>query len=66
MARSKKENEIPWMEKLADKYGISLDTVLGFYDSITYDHYDHARRVTKRQRTEEFFELYFEGVKGGM
>ena len=63
MARSKKENEIPWMEKLADKYGISLDTVLGFYNSITYD---HARRVTKRQRTEEFFELYFKGVKEGM
>lgn len=63
MARSKKENEIPWMEKLADKHGISLETVQGFYDSITYD---HARKQTKRQRTEEFFELYFEGVKEGM
>ncbi len=63
MARSKKENELPWMSQLADKYGISLDTILGFYDSITYD---YVRRVTKRQRTEEFFELYFEGVKEGM
>ncbi len=49
-----------WMITLANKYGIESDTVLGFFNSI---HYDRINRRTKRKRTEEFFELYFEGVK---
>jgi hypothetical protein len=45
---------------MANKYEISPDTVLDFYNSISYD---NVRNMTKRTRTEEFFELYFEGVK---
>lgn len=62
MARSKKENEIPWMEDLARKHGISLETVQGFFNSV------NGRGTcfkNKRQRTESFFDLYFEGVKEG-
>lgn len=51
-----------WMEDIAEKYGIEADTVLAFFNSFNYN---HARRQTKRQRTEEFFDLYFEGVKEG-
>lgn len=50
------------MEDLARKHGVSLETIEGFYDSIdgrgTYF-------KSKRQRTESFFDLYFEGVKEG-
>ena len=52
-----------WMEDLAEKYGLEADTVLAFFNSFNYN---YARKQTKRQRTEEFFELYFEGVKEGM
>lgn len=63
MAKSKKEKDQSWMENLANKYEIGLDTVLGFYNSIDYR--DRIHKMNKRQRTESFFELYFEGVKEG-
>ena len=62
MGRLKKEKELPWMEDLARKHGISLETVQGFYFSI------NGRGTcfrNMRERTESFFDLYFEGVKEG-
>lgn len=56
---TKKEiKPLPWMNDLANKYGIDTETVLSFYKTITYDHH---RKMKKRARTEEFFDLYFEG-----
>ena len=60
MARSKPEMALPWMIDLANKYEVSPEVVLDFFNSISYD---SVRQITKRKRTEEFFELYFEGVK---
>ena len=50
------------MASLAKKHGVSPETVEGFYDSIDGR---GPYFQSKRQRTESFFELYFEGVKEG-
>lgn len=60
MARSKPEMALPWMIDLANKYEICPDTVLDFFNSVEYD---KVKKIAKRKRTEEFFELYFEGTK---
>lgn len=57
------ENPAKWMVELAEKYEIDPETVLGFYNTVNYD---YSRQMTKRQRTIEFFDLYFEGVKEGI
>lgn len=46
------------MSNLAEEYGIDVDTVLNFYNSITHH---------RKERTINFFKLYFEGrnVDGG-
>ena len=62
MEKLRKEKNLQWMEDLARKHGISLETVQGFFNSI------NGRGTcfkNKRQRTESFFDLYFEGVKEG-
>ena len=41
-----------WMNKLADEYGIEVETVLDFYNSI---------KTHRKERTEKFFRSYFEG-----
>ena len=50
------------MQSLAEKHGVSVDTVQGVYDATdgrgTYF-------KSKKQRIESFFDLYFEGVKEG-
>ena len=53
-----KREPTDWMIDLANRYGIEAETVLAFFNSIIYD---PNMRITKRKRTEEFFELYFEG-----
>lgn len=58
MSKRTKDVILPWMQNLADKHGIDAETVFEFYKSITYD---TRRRQRKRERTEEFFDLYFEG-----
>ena len=58
MHKRTKDVILPWMWTLADKHGIAVETVFEFYKSITYD---MTRRRRKRTRTEEFFDLYFEG-----
>ena len=52
-----------WAEELAAKYNISHTTVLGVYSNLVGRLYDSGRLMTKRERTESFFELYFEVVK---
>lgn len=59
MAESKNAIQ-SWMVELADKHGISVDAVVEFYYATTYDRSLHR---TRRKRTEDFFDLYFEGVK---
>ena len=43
---------------LAEKHNIDVETVRNFYESIEYI----PHHGSLRKRTEEFFDLYFEGV----
>ena len=59
MGRKPKEGTVkPWMQKLADKHNIDVETVRNFYESIEYI----PHHGSLRKRTEEFFDLYFEEV----
>lgn len=58
MAKLRREKTAQWMIDLADKYHISLDTVEEFYQTLK----PNRGLGTLRQRTESFFDLYFEGV----
>ena len=48
-----------WMYAVAKKHGISVDTVLDFYSNLDYS--ARPLSMNKRERTESFFDLYFEG-----
>lgn len=61
----KKEEEREWAEKIADKYGIFPSTVLHIYKNLVGKIYRDEEYINRKQRTEEFFELYFEGIKEG-
>jgi hypothetical protein len=52
-----------WMLELANLYDISLETVMGVYNSFADRVWRYGRHIGKRERTEQFFKLYFEGVK---
>lgn len=69
MARLNTENDQKWMQNLAEKHGIDVETVRGFYETTHNSRSDRiftgGSQLTKRQRTESFFDLYFEGVKEG-
>lgn len=54
-------NNFEWAAFLANKYGISLGTVFGVFKSWKNRRYANGRFLTRRERTEEFFKLYFEG-----
>ena len=63
--RTSKKDELIWAEKIASKYDIFPETVLGIYHSYSgTKRYDNNTYMTHKERTEEFFKLYFEGVKG--
>ena len=47
-----------WMLELANLYNISIETVVGVYNSFA-----DGRHIGRRKRTESFFKLYFEGIK---
>lgn len=47
------------MYAVAKKHGISVDTVLDFYSNL--DYIARPLSMNKRERTESFFDLYFEG-----
>lgn len=52
-----------WMLELANLYDISLETVEGFYNSFASQTWRDGRCIGRRERTEQFFKLYFEGIK---
>ena len=60
-----KRQEKEWAEKIASKYGIFPSTVIHIKNNLIGKAYRNEKYVTKTQRTEEFFELYFAGIKEG-
>ena len=61
MARLGKEKTAPWMIELADKHHISAETISEFYQNLVVN----KNLGTLKDRTESFFDLYFEGVQEG-
>lgn len=58
-------NDQEWAEGLAEKYDISPETVLGIHKTMR-NKIDNrisvgGRFLRRRERTETFLELYFEG-----
>ena len=58
-------NDQEWAEELAEKYDISPETVLGIYETMRNKTNDRinvgGRYLRRKERTETFLELYFEG-----
>ena len=58
-------NDQEWAEGLAEKYDISPETVLGIYGTMRNKTNDRinvgGRYLRRKERTETFLELYFEG-----
>ena len=58
-------NDQEWAEGLAKKYDISPETVLGIYGTMRNKTNDRinvgGRYLRRKERTETFLELYFEG-----
>ena len=61
MARSRNEKPQGWMMDLADKHGIDIETVQEFYLNLI----PNRNIGTLKDRTIDFFDLYFEGIKEG-
>ena len=61
----KKTEEKEWAETIANKYGIFPSTVIHIYKNLVGKMYRNEEYINRKQRTEEFFELYFEGIKEG-
>lgn len=53
-----------WARTLANKYDIFPETVLEIYHGLVGKRYQNDIYIGRKQRTEEFLRLYFEGVKG--
>lgn len=57
--------ELMWATRIAEKYDIFPSTVLGVKKNLVGNNmYRDRVYVNRTRRTEEFFELYFEGVRG--
>ena len=66
MAETDKQwNEKEWAEKIASRYGIFPSTVKHIYHNLIGKIYRDNEYVNRKKRTEEFFELYFAGIKEG-
>ena len=70
MAKLEKQKQTKdWAEKLASKYNIFPETVIGILKGFSgtkrykMDN-NEAQYISHKERTEEFLELYFKGVKG--
>ena len=61
----KKMQELRWAEKIASKYDIFPSTVLHIKKNLVGKMYRNEVYVDRKRRTEEFFELYFAGIKEG-
>lgn len=57
----KSESIKQWMIEIANKHNISVETVQEFYKNLEVD----KNLGTLRERTESFFDLYFEEVNHG-
>ena len=65
MERNEKRiQELLWAEKIAKKYDIFPNTVLDFKNSLTGRMRKNGVYINHKRRTEEFFRLYFEEVRG--
>lgn len=64
--KEKKMQELAWAEKIAGKYDIFPSTVLDFKKNLVGKMYRNEVYIDRKRRTEEFFELYFAGVKEGI
>ena len=52
-----------WAEKLAEKYDIGAETVIGIYSSFENYIWRDGRRIGRKERTASFLKLYFEEVR---
>ncbi len=67
MERNEKRiQELIWAEKIAWEYDIFPSTVLDFKKNLVGKMYRNNVYIDRKQRTEEFFKLYFAGVKEGI
>lgn len=65
MERSEKQRlMMEWAKTLANKYDIFPETVLEICRGLVGKRYKNDIYIGRKQRTEEFLELYFQGVKG--
>lgn len=65
MERAEKQKlMMDWAKNLAGKYNMFPDTVLEIYKNLVGRRYQNDVYMNRKQRTEEFLKLYFEGVKG--
>lgn len=65
MERAEKQKlMMDWAKNLAGKYDMFPDTVLEIYKNLVGRRYQDDVYMNRKQRTEEFLKLYFEGVKG--
>lgn len=65
MERAEKQKlMMDWAKNLAGKYDMFPDTVLEIYKNLVGRRYRDDVYMNRKQRTEEFLKLYFEGVKG--
>ena len=65
MERNEKMMELEWAEKIANKYDIFPSTVLHIKKNLVGKMYRNDKYIDRKSRTEEFFELYFAGIKEG-
>lgn len=62
MVKTRDKSIQKWIIDLANKHGISVETVYEFYMNLKYDH----NKPPLKKRTIEFFDLYFEGIREGV
>ena len=53
--------DLDWADELAKKYDILPRTVLEIHNTLTKRLYVNGEYLNHRERTERFFELYFNG-----
>lgn len=61
--KEKQKLEQKWVEKIANKYGIFPSTVIHVKKNLVGKMYRNEKYIDRTRRTEEFFDLYFEGRK---
>ena len=63
--QEKMTQELIWAKRIADQYDIFPSTVLSVRKNLVGNNmYRDRIYINRKKRTEEFFKLYFEGVRG--